>query len=76
MMGTRSGGVDPSVVTFIMKKLNLTPDEMDNVINKQSGVNAISGVSSDDRDICAAQMQAMKELFLLTKCRLMKSQNI
>lgn len=55
MMGTRSGGVDPSVVTFIMKKLNLTPDEMDNILNKQSGVNAISGVSSDDRDICAAQ---------------------
>ena len=55
MMGTRSGGVDPSVVTFIMKKLILTPDEMDNILNKQSGVNAISGISSDDRDICAAQ---------------------
>ena len=55
MMGTRSGGVDPSVVTFIMKKLNLTPDEMDNILNKQSGLNAISGISSDDRDICAAQ---------------------
>ena len=55
MMGTRSVGVDPSVVTFIMKKLNLTPDEMDNILNKQSGVNAISGISSDDRDICAAQ---------------------
>lgn len=55
MMGTRSGGVDPSVVTFMMKKLKLTPDEMDNVLNKQSGVNAISGVSSDDRDICKAQ---------------------
>ena len=55
MMGTRSGGVDPSVVTFIMKKLNLTPDEMDNILNKLSGVNAISGISSDDRDICAAQ---------------------
>ena len=55
MMGTRSGGVDPSVVTFIMKKLNLTPDEMDNILNKQSGVNAISGISSDDRDICDAQ---------------------
>lgn len=55
MMGTRSGGVDPSVVTFIEKKLNLTPDQMDEILNKQSGVNAISGVSSDDRDICAAQ---------------------
>ena len=55
MMGTRSGGVDPSVVTFMAKKLNLSPDEMDNILNKQSGVNAISGVSSDDRDICKAQ---------------------
>lgn len=55
MMGTRSGGIDPSVVTFIEKKLNLTPDQMDKVLNKESGVNAISGVSSDDRDICKAQ---------------------
>jgi acetate kinase len=55
MMGTRSGGVDPSAVTYIMKKENLTPDEMDVILNKYSGVNAISGVSSDDRDICAAQ---------------------
>lgn len=57
MMGTRSGAVDPSAVTFIMKKENLTPDEMDTILNKQSGVNAVSGVSSDDRDICAAQAQ-------------------
>ena len=55
MMGTRSGGVDPSAVTYIMKQENLTPDEMDTILNKKSGVNAISGVSSDDRDICAAQ---------------------
>ncbi len=55
MMGTRSGGVDPSAVTYIMKQENLTPDEMDAVLNKKSGVSAISGVSSDDRDICAAQ---------------------
>ncbi|MGN0523353.1 MAG: acetate/propionate family kinase [Eubacterium sp.] len=55
MMGTRSGGVDPSAVTYIMKKEGLTPDEMDAILNKKSGVSAISGVSSDDRDICAAQ---------------------
>lgn len=55
MMGTRSGGVDPSVVTFIMKKLNYTPDKMDEILNKHSGVEAISGISSDDRDIVAAQ---------------------
>ena len=63
MMGTRSGGVDPSVVTFIMKKLNLTPDEMDNILNKQSGVNAISGIcaaqnAGNERAILAHEMQA------------------
>ena len=57
MMGTRSGAVDPSAVTFIMKQEGLTPDEMDTILNKKSGVNAVSGVSSDDRDICAAQAQ-------------------
>ena len=55
MMGTRSGGIDPSVVTFIMDKKNMTPKEMDTMLNKQSGVMAVSGISSDDRDICAAQ---------------------
>ncbi len=64
MMGTRSGGVDPSVVTFIMKKLDLTPDEMDKILNKESGVNAISGVSSDDRDICAAQTEGNERAIL------------
>ena len=64
MMGTRSGGVDPSVVTFVMKKLGLSPDEMDKVLNKESGVNAISGVSSDDRDICAAQAQGNERAIL------------
>lgn len=64
VMATRSGGVDPSVVTFIMRKLNLTPDEMDDILNKKSGVKAISGVSSDDRDICAAQAQGNERAVL------------
>ena len=55
MMGTRSGAVDPSAVTFIMKMEGLTPDEMDNILNKKSGVMGVSGISSDDRDICKAQ---------------------
>lgn len=55
MMGTRSGGVDPSAVTFIMNRENLSPADMDTILNKKSGVQAISGVSSDDRDICKAQ---------------------
>lgn len=64
VMATRSGGVDPSIVTFIMRKLNLTPDEMDDILNKKSGVKAISGVSSDDRDICAAQAQGNERAVL------------
>ena len=54
MMGTRSGAIDPSVVTFIMEKEHLSPSEMDIILNKKSGMLGISGVSSDDRDIDAA----------------------
>ena len=54
MMGTRSGSLDPSVVTFIMDKEGLTPAEMDTLLNKKSGMLGVSGVSSDDRDIQAA----------------------
>ena len=50
-MGTRSGDLDPSVVTFIMKKENLTANEVDSVLNKKSGVYGISEVSMDFRDI-------------------------
>ena len=57
MMGTRSGAIDPSVVTFIMEKEGLTPVEMDEILNKKSGMLGISGVSSDDRDIAAAVEQ-------------------
>ena len=50
-MGTRSGDLDPSVVTYIMKKENLSPDEMEKILNKKSGVFGISQVSVDFRDI-------------------------
>lgn len=50
-MGTRSGDIDPSIVTFLMKNENLTPDEMDTILNKKSGKLGISSVSFDDRDI-------------------------
>lgn len=54
VMGTRSGDIDPAIVNFIAKKEGLTPAEVDNVMNKKSGVLGISGVSSDFRDIEAA----------------------
>ena len=50
-MVTRSGDLDPSVVTFIMKKENLTPQEMEEILNKQSGLSAISGMVPDFREI-------------------------
>ena len=53
-MGSRSGDIDPSIVTFLMKNENLSSDEMDKILNKQSGKLGLSGVSIDDRDIGAA----------------------
>lgn len=55
MMGTRSGALDPSVVTFIAEKEGISPEEMSNLLNKKSGLLGISGVSSDDRDVSAAE---------------------
>lgn len=54
MMGSRTGTLDPSVVTFIAEKENLTPSEMSDMLNKKSGLLGISGVSSDDRDVTKA----------------------
>ena len=51
MMGTRSGDVDPSAVLSIMKKEGLTPDQMSDLLNKQSGVLGIGGISSDIREV-------------------------
>ena len=50
-MGTRSGAIDPTVVTFIQKAEGLTADEADKLLNKESGLYGVSGVSSDCRDI-------------------------
>ena len=55
VMGTRAGDVDAAVITFLMEKEGLTPAEMDNILNKKSGVLGISGVSSDFRDIEGAR---------------------
>ncbi len=54
VMGTRSGGVDPSALTYIANKENLSADEISNLCNKKSGLLGISGVSSDNRDVSAA----------------------
>ncbi|MDE6716805.1 MAG: acetate kinase [Muribaculaceae bacterium] len=54
MMGTRSGDVDPGALVYLMQRLNLDADGLLRLINKESGVAGISGISNDMRDIEAA----------------------
>lgn len=51
IMGTRCGDIDPAIVTFLMEKEDLSPKEIDNIMNKKSGVDALSRLSSDFREI-------------------------
>ncbi|MBS4536092.1 acetate kinase [Clostridium sp. D2Q-14] len=57
VMGTRSGDMDPAIISYIMEKENMSIDEVNNLLNKKSGVLGISGVSSDFRDIEDAASQ-------------------
>ena len=57
MMGTRVGDVDPGALTFLMNKHHLTADQLQTIINKESGVLGISGISNDMREIEAAIAQ-------------------
>ena len=50
-MGTRSGAIDPTVVTFLQKAEGLTAEEADKILNKESGLSGVSGCGSDCRDI-------------------------
>lgn len=51
VMGTRCGSIDPSVIFFLCDRLKMTPEEVKDVFNKESGLKALSGVSSDMRPI-------------------------
>ncbi|MFN2363842.1 MAG: acetate/propionate family kinase [Halarsenatibacteraceae bacterium] len=51
VMGTRCGDIDPAIVPFLQEKENLTSKEIDNIMNKESGLLGISGISNDSRDI-------------------------
>jgi len=55
-MGTRCGDIDPAIVTFLMNKLNLTSEEVNDYMNKASGMLGITGISSDFRNILAAYL--------------------
>jgi acetate kinase len=51
MMGTRSGDIDPAIITFLMGKLNKSAEAIIDILNKKSGMLGVSGISSDARDI-------------------------
>ncbi len=57
MMGTRSGSIDPGILTYLLRRGQLQPTEIDDVLNRKSGLLGISGFSSDMRDVLAAIKQ-------------------
>ena len=66
-MGTRSGDIDPAIIPFLMNKENMTFEEVNNMLNKQSGVLGISGISSDFRDLEVAAKEGNKRAELALK---------
>lgn len=64
MMGTRCGDVDPGALIFLMEKHNLSSKDMLNMVNKESGLAGVSGVSSDMREITAAAKQGNEKAIL------------
>lgn len=64
MMGTRCGDVDPGALIFLMDKHNLSNKDMLNMVNKESGLAGVSGVSSDMREITAAAKQGNEKAIL------------
>ncbi|HZK01261.1 MAG TPA: acetate kinase [Anaerovoracaceae bacterium] len=67
VMGTRSGAIDPAVITFIAEKENISADEVINILNKKSGIAGVSGVSNDFRDVEKAQQQGNERAVLALK---------
>src|SRR2546422_8431978 len=57
MMGTRSGSIDPGILPYLLRGGRLQPEEIDDVLNRKSGLLGISGLSSDMRDVLAAIKQ-------------------
>lgn len=64
MMGTRCGDIDPAIVIYLQKKYGYTPDEMDTILNKKSGMLGISGISSDGRDVQKAAEEGNERAIL------------
>jgi acetate kinase len=66
VMGTRTGSVDPSAVTFVADKHGFTPSEMSEYMNKKSGFLGVSGVGSDNRDVQAAALEGNERAILVS----------
>jgi len=64
IMGTRCGNIDAAIVTYLIKELNYSVEQIDDLLNKKSGVFGISGVSSDFRDLEAASHDGNKRASL------------
>ena len=64
IMGSRSGSIDPAIVTYLMKEKGYSIEEMDEILNKKSGVLGISGVGTDFRDIRSAAKENNKRALL------------
>ncbi len=66
VMGTRSGDVDPGLLVYLMREQKMTPEQLDDLLNKQSGLLGVSGVGSDVRDLekAAGEENAQAELAL------------
>ncbi|MCL2013682.1 MAG: acetate kinase [Oscillospiraceae bacterium] len=67
MMGTRSGTIDPSIITFLMREENLSPKQMEDILNKKSGFGGVSGKYTDWRDICSASENGEQRAMLVQK---------
>lgn len=67
MMGTRCGDIDPAIVTYLMEKEGLTPEAMNDIMNKESGMLGVSGISSDARDIEDAFAEGNEAAILTTQ---------
>lgn len=67
VMGTRCGDIDPAILTYLGKKLQATPEDLDDLINKKSGLLGVSGVSGDMRDVEASAEDGCKRSALVLK---------
>ena len=64
IMGTRCGAVDPSAITFLQEKEGWSPAQTSEILNKKSGILGVSGISSDDRDVTAAENEGNERAHL------------